>query len=358
MCIRDRWWAGLEKSVPRLTLHEGVTLAPPGAIRTTTGGRYRVFTPYWRAHREWGPPPGPVGAPRGVAFADTTGGERLEDWGLLPVKPDWAGGFDAWEPGETGAGRRLRAFMDRVADYEAGRNLPAEEGTARLSPHLHHGEISAARCWHEAVEAVAEAKAEPWLRQLVWRDFAHETLDQFPHSATRPHREAFDRMPWTDLRTAEGRTALEAWQRGRTGYPMVDAGMRQLWTTGWMHNRVRMVTASFLTKHLMIDWRRGEEWFWDTLVDADLANNAMGWQWVMGSGVDSSPYHRVFNPVTQAAKFEAGAYIRRWVPELADRSDEAVHGPFDRGCGDYPPPIVDHGAARERALDAWRAIRG
>jgi deoxyribodipyrimidine photo-lyase len=353
----EPWWATIEAGVPRLILHDGATLVPPGLLRTKSGGRFRVFTPYWRAHVAHGAPPPPRPAPSRMDFAPLPAGERLADWGLTPSRPDWAAGFAAeWRPGEAGAHTALGAFLPRLSGYDRQRDFPSGPGTSRLSPHLHFGEISPARVWHAAVAADGAA-ATPWTRQLVWRDFAHETLDQFPASAARAHRPEFERMPWTDVASAEGRRLLRAWQRGRTGYPLVDAGMRQLWQTGWMHNRVRMVAASFLTKHLMIDWREGERWFWDTLVDADLANNAMGWQWVMGSGVDSSPYYRIFAPIGQSEKFDAGSYIRRFVPELAGLRGDAVHGPFDRGLKDYPPPIVDHRAARERALAAYAALK-
>jgi deoxyribodipyrimidine photo-lyase len=353
----EPWWGAIEAKVPRLRLHEGSTLVPPGLLKTKTGGRFRVFTPYWRAHVAHGAPPRPRPAPADLGFAPLPAGDRLEDWGLTPRAPDWATGFaPEWQPGEAGAEAALAAFLPRLGAYDARRDFPAEPGTSRLSPHLHFGEISPARCWHAAVEMAGEA-ATPWTRQLVWRDFAHETLDQFPRSTEVAHRPAFERMPWTDVSGGEGRRLLRAWQTGQTGYPLVDAGMRQLWQTGWMHNRVRMVAASFLVKHLMIDWREGERWFWDTLVDADLANNAMGWQWVMGSGVDSAPYYRIFAPVGQSEKFDAGDYVRRFVPELAGLGGAAVHGPFDRGFNGYPPPIVDHAEARARALSAYQAIR-
>jgi deoxyribodipyrimidine photo-lyase len=353
----EPWWGAIEAKVPRLRLHEGTTLVPPGLLRTKSGGRFRVFTPFWRAHAAHGEPPRPLAAPARMAFAALPAGDHLADWKLTPSRPDWAAGFAAhWTPGEAGARQALADFLPRLPAYDRQRDFPAEPGTSRLSPHLHFGEVSPGRVWHAAVDSAGEA-ATPWTRQLVWRDFAHETLDQFPASAERAHRPEFERMPWTDVASAEGQRLLGAWQQGRTGYPLVDAGMRQLWQTGWMHNRVRMVAASFLAKHLMIDWREGERWFWDTLVDADLANNAMGWQWVMGSGVDSAPYFRIFAPVGQSEKFDAGDYIRRWVPELAGLRGASVHGPFERGINGYPPPSVDHGAARVRALAAYQMIR-
>jgi deoxyribodipyrimidine photo-lyase len=352
----EPWWPAIEAELPGLTLHEGGTLIPPGLLRTKTGGRFRVFTPFWRAHTAHGAPPRPHPAPADIAFAPCPAGDTLADWGLLPTRPDWASRFD-WTPGEPGAAAALKAFLPRLKAYDVRRDFPSEPATSTLSAHLHFGEISAAACWHAAVDSAGEA-ATPWTRQLVWRDFAHETLDQFPQSASVPHRAEFDRMPWTDVTTGEGAGLFKAWQQGRTGYPLVDAGMRQLWASGWMHNRVRMVAASFLVKHLLIDWREGERWFWDTLVDADVANNAMGWQWVMGSGVDSAPYYRIFAPIGQSEKFEAAAYIRRWVPELAALRDHEIHGPFARGYRGYPPPIVDHKWARERALGAYQGLKG
>ncbi len=351
----EPWWAGIEADVPGLVLHAGGTMVPPGLLRTKSGGRFRVFTPYWRAHVGHGSPAMPKPAPAGMAFALLPAGDRLGDWGLLPSRPDWARGFD-WTPGEAGAQAALTASLAGLAGYDDRRNFPSEAGTSSLSPFLHFGELSPAAAWHAAV-AEAGDQATPWTRQLVWRDFAHETLDQFPQSATAPHRAEFERMPWTDVSEGEGAALRRAWQRGRTGYPLVDAGMRQLWARGWMHNRVRMVAASFLVKHLMIDWREGERWFWDTLVDADLANNAMGWQWVMGSGVDSSPYYRIFAPIGQSEKFDAAGYIRRWVPELAGLPDDTVHGPFEDGLNGYPAPVVDHRLARERALAAFGGLR-
>lgn len=351
----EPWWPLIEPDVPGLQLHDGARLVPYGALRTKAGDGFRVFTPFWRALQGHGPPPPPRPAPTELAFAEMPAGDRLADWALLPTKPDWAGGFTDWQPGEAGAQARMRAFGPRLSGYADRRNYPSEPGTSRLSPHLHFGEISPADAWH-AVDGVRGS--EPWRRQLAWRDFAHETLVQFPKSASRPHRPEFDRLQWTDVSGGEGLALLTAWQQGRTGYPLVDAGMRELWQTGWMHNRVRMVAASFLAKHLMIDWREGERWFWDTLLDADLPNNAMGWQWVMGSGVDSAPYYRIFAPLTQSAKFKAAAYIRRFVPELAGLSEEAIHGPFPNGWNGYPAPVVDHAFGRARALAAYEALKG
>ena len=300
--------------------------------------------------------------PRGVgtalvhnAPAAWPASDAPEDWGLLPVRPDWAGGLRGeWQPGERGAQARLDAFADHARCYGEQRNLPSVEGTSRLSPHLHVGELSPAQVWH----AVADrgGSVETFLGELGWRDYAATVIHQFPDYGARPFKAEFEAMAW---RRGPGAEAdLAAWQRGRTGYPIVDAGMRQLWATGWMHNRVRMIAASFLIKHLLIDWRRGEQWFWDTLVDADYASNVVNWQWSAGSGVDANMFVRIMAPLGQSAKFDAAAYIRRWVPELAGLADADIHDPGDllRPAG-YPPMLVDHRAARERALAAWQALR-
>ena len=339
-----------------LQLHDGLTLLPPDALTTGGGGRYRIFTPWWNALQTHMPPHAPQPGPARFEMAPAPTGDTLADWALLPTRPDWATGFRDWQPGEAGAHARLESFTEHIAGYDAGRNFPAQTATSRLSPHLHFGEISPAQVW---ARLAGRPGAMPFLRQIGWRDFAVQTLDAFPDLHWRAMRPEFDRIAFTDIGSGDGTFQLAAWQRGRTGYPIVDAGMRELWATGWMHNRVRMIAASFLTKHLLIDWRHGERWFWDTLVDADLANNAMGWQWVMGSGVDAAPYYRIFAPVTQSAKFDAAAYIRRWVPELAAVPDKAVHAPWEHGgARGYPPPLVDHAAARARALAAFEVMKG
>ena len=338
-----------------LRLHDGLTLLPPDALTTGGGGRYRIFTPWWNALQTHMPPHTPQPGPARFELAPAPAGDKLADWALLPTRPDWATGFRDWQPGEAGAHARLEEFAGHVAGYDAGRNFPAQQATSQLSPHLHFGEISPAQVW---ARLAGEPGARPFLRQIGWRDFAVQTLDAFPDLHWRAMRPEFDKIAFTGVDGGDGAYQLAAWQRGRTGYPIVDAGMRELWATGWMHNRVRMIAASFLTKHLLIDWRHGERWFWDTLVDADLANNAMGWQWVMGSGVDAAPYYRIFAPVTQSAKFDAAAYIRRWVPELAALPDKSIHAPWEHGgARGYPPPIVDHAAARARASAALAKVK-
>ena len=257
-----------------------------------------------------------------------------------------------------------------MGDYGALRDLPGVTGTSRLSPHLHFGEISPRQCWH-AANTFAEARGgavskggQDFLRELVWREFSYHLLHHWPTLPERPFRADFERFPWR-----ADDDALRAWEAGRTGYPIVDAGMRELWHTGWMHNRVRMVVASFLVKHLLIPWQAGEAWFWDTLVDADLANNAASWQWVAGCGADAAPYFRIFNPVLQGEKFDGnGAYVRTWVPEIASLPDRYLHKPWDapqavlddagvRLGETYPAPIVDHKQVRERALAAFQSLK-
>jgi deoxyribodipyrimidine photo-lyase len=342
-----------------LHLHEGWTLAPPDAVRTGSGGRYRIFTPFWRALSAMLPPPPPRPAPARLVMAEGAPmGLPLEALGLLPTRPNWAAGWEQlWQPGEAGAQAALARFAGVAARYGEGRNLPGQPLTSRLSPHLHWGEISAATVWHGVESAVGPDAAEPFLRELGWRDFAANLIEQFPESADASQREAFARLAWRD--DPEG---LAAWQRGETGYPLVDAGMRELWATGWMHNRVRMVVAAFLTKHLLIDWREGARWFWDTLVDADLGSNTLGWQWSAGSGVDSQMFSRIMDPVAQGRRWDAdGTYVRRWVPELARVPRPHLHTPWEAPGGPpagYPAPIVEHRAARARALAAWAAAKG
>jgi deoxyribodipyrimidine photo-lyase len=293
----------------------------------------------------------------------------LDALGLRPAVPWDTGIQKAWSPGESGAWARLDAWRDgSVADYRDERDFPDRDGTSRLSPHLHFGEVGPAQVWH-AVQAAggggkAEKGAEAWLRQVIWREFAHHLLYHFPHTTDAPMQEKFARFPWT-----RADKQLRQWQKGATGYPIVDAAMRALWETGWMHNRLRMVVASFLTKHLLLPWQEGARWFWDTLVDADLANNSLGWQWTAGCGADAAPYFRVFNPVLQGKKFDPeGHFVRRWVPELQRMPARHVHAPWEAPDGvlqeaavrlgaDYPHPMVDHGEARDRALEAWEAIK-
>lgn len=357
----EPWERNAERAVRErldLTLHHGNYLLPPGQLTTGAGRPYSIYTPFLRALLPHMPPPPPLPAPAflpaPVAWPHS---EALDDWGLRPVRPDWAAGFAAeWTPGEAGAQARLAAFLPRAGAYAHERDFPSVEGTSRLSPHLHFGEISPATVWHALGERGDEGAAT-FRKELVWRDYAQNIVRAFPDYGRRNGKPVFDAMPWRTGAAAQA--DLAAWQQGRTGYPIVDAGMRELWATGWMHNRVRMIAASFLIKHLLIDWRIGESWFWDTLVDADYAQNVVNWQWSAGSGVDANLFVRIMAPLTQSDKFDAAAYIRRWVPELAGLSDATIHDPEAHGRrpAAYPAKIVDHRAGRERALAAWAAIR-
>ena len=336
----------------RLTLHEGETLVPPGEVRTGSGGAYRIFGPFWRKLSTRLPPAEPIAQPDSPAFADLPEGDPLEDWQLLPARPDWASQFGAdWTPGEAGARHRLELFAGQAAHYAGRRDLPSEDGTSRLSPHLHWGEVSARQVWH----ALGPRRGGKFLKELAWRDFARSAVLAQPDLGWINGRPGMDGLPWRTGRDADSDFA--AWTRGRTGFPIVDAGMRQLWATGWMHNRVRMIAASFLAKHLLIDWRRGERWFRDTLVDADYASNSLNWQWVAGTGSDSQLFSRIMAPLVQSARFAAGPYIRRWVPELAHLDDSDIHDPPAGSRGEYPMPIVGHGEARARALAALAKLR-
>ena len=349
----------------------GDLLVPPSAIRTKEGRGLRVFTPFWRRVLSLGDPEKPLTAPKQLRPAPKIAGDVLESWELEPGKPDWAGGLrEAWMPGEASARARLRDFLRHTARHYVGdRDRPDRDGTSGLSPHLRFGELSPRQIWHAARFAADEDPAlgpgvEKFLSELGWREFCRHLLHDHPGLATDNLQTSFDGFPWK--RDAK---ALVAWQRGRTGYPIVDAGLRELWHSGVMHNRVRMVVASFLVKHLLIDWREGEAWFWDTLVDADAGSNPANWQWVAGCGADAAPYFRVFNPQLQGERFDPdGTYVRRWLPELKDLPAKLIHRPWqatpiERASAGitpgktYPPPIVDHARGRERALAAYATIR-
>ncbi|MBR0682242.1 deoxyribodipyrimidine photo-lyase [Roseomonas eburnea] len=363
--------AALEAAGRRLVLHRTALLHEPHLVRTGAGKPFSVYTPFSRAVftlLEGLPPPLPApdrlqaapGAPEGLP---------LEALGLLPKppEPDWAAEFHAhWTPGENGAAARLATFLEHGLDgYAARRNEPAAAwGTSGLSPHLHLGEISPRQVWH-AARAKGGRGRESFLKELVWREFSHHLLWHRPEMPDTPLRPEFAAFPWQ-----RDAALLRAWQRGRTGYPIVDAGMRQLWRTGWMHNRVRMIAASFLVKHLLQPWQDGAAWFRDTLVDADLAANSASWQWVAGCGADAAPYFRVFNPVLQGETFDpAGTYVRRWCPELARLPDRFIHRPHEapdtvlHGAGvklgrDYPAPLIGLAEGRARALAAFATVKG
>lgn len=352
-------------------------LFEPWELKTGGGEPYRVFTPFWRnaeARIDGLAPPLP--APETLkAPAKTPKGLRIEELELLPTIA-WDGGFyPHWQPGEAGALARLRRFAaEPLHRYKTQRDLPAVDATSALSPHLHFGELSPRTAVAMARDAGREvgpgwlASAENFVRELGWREFSHHLLFHYPHTTDAPMYAKFAAFPWRDP-TAYA-VDLKAWQRGRTGIPIVDAGMRQLWTTGWMHNRVRMIVASLLTKNLLIPWQEGARWFWDTLVDASLPQNSLGWQWTAGCGADAAPYFRIFNPVLQGEKFDGdGAYTRHWVPEVAKLPDKFLHRPWEapsdirRAAGlgldsVYAKPIVDLGKSRDRALAAYADIKG
>jgi deoxyribodipyrimidine photo-lyase len=348
----------------RLQLHRTATLFDLETVRTKTGGTYGVYTPFANACRARDDVGAPLPAPGRIAAFKPPRSDTLDDWALLPRHPDWAAGLRAtWRPGEDAAHERLAAFLDgAVARYATGRNLPGEDGTSRLSPHLHWGELSARQVWHSARTLPPGDGLDTYLNEILWREFAAYLLWHHPELPEQPLRPAFANLPFR-----HNISELQAWQRGQTGVPIVDAGMRQLWQLGWMHNRVRMITASFLVKQLLIDWREGERWFWDTLVDADLASNAASWQWVAGCGIDSQPFFRVFNPVSQGERWDAGGdYVRRFVPELRELPNQFIHAPWTApplvlsASGvelgrTYPKPLVDLAATRQRALDAYRS---
>jgi deoxyribodipyrimidine photo-lyase len=347
-------------------------LHEPWEIRTGQGEPYRVFTPFWRTcAARLDALPAPLAAPVAVPVAPAAPqGLALDELALRPRIRWDAGLHEAWTPGEAGALAQLEAFTDgALADYAEGRNRPDRPETSRLSPYLHFGEVGPRQCLAATRNAVAgrpaaRASADSFVRELGWREFAHHLLHHFPNTPVAPLDTRFDAFPW------EPNDAwVEAWQRGRTGYPIVDAGMRELWHTGWMHNRVRMIAASLLTKNLRQPWLKGAQWFWDTLVDADLANNTLGWQWTAGCGADAAPYFRVFNPMLQSERFDPDrAYLRRWLPELARLPDRWIHCPWEAPAAvlaeagvalgrDYPRPVVDFRDSRAAALASYGSIK-
>jgi deoxyribodipyrimidine photo-lyase len=353
--------------------HASALLHEPWSIRSRSGAPYQVFTPFWRHCKSLADPAEPLPAPPALCPPRSSpDSQTIESLALLPPL-DWPSGLAAgWKPGEHEAQRRLERFTNEaLEDYANRRDEPGAPGTSRLSPHLHFGEIGPRQIWHAVRRAaLAQGRNFSWrdsqfLTEIGWREFAHHLLYHFPHTPEQPLRANFARFPWQS-----SGVLLRAWQRGATGYPIVDAGMRELWRTGWMHNRVRMITASFLVKDLLLPWSEGARWFWDTLVDADLACNTLGWQWVAGCGADAAPFFRVFNPVTQGTRFDGAAtYVRGWIPELAALPDRWIHAPWTapatvlRTAGitlgvDYPKPLIDHETARRCALQAFAAVRG
>lgn len=351
----------------------GQLLFEPWDVQTKEGRPYQVFTAFWKSCQARCEPDEPEPSPRSLQSpAHWPKSLKVADLKLEPTIPWDAGLAATWKPGAIHAKHELKRFLQSaINDYDFARDLPAITGTSRLSPYLHFGEISPRTIWHQILKAFERhpkdqisTGVETYLKELGWREFAHHLLFHFPSTPTEPLRPEFAKFPWND-----DRKLMHAWQKGLTGYPIVDAGMRELWTSGWMHNRVRMIVASFLVKDLLISWQQGAAWFWDTLVDADLANNTLGWQWTAGCGADAAPYFRVFNPELQSAKFDPeGVYIRRWVPELADLPTKWIHAPSKapesvlsaaevRLGKSYPLPIVDHGQARDRALRSFKGLK-
>jgi deoxyribodipyrimidine photo-lyase len=346
--------------------HATALMHDPDAVTTQAGKPFSVFTPFANAFGRAVHPHPPAAAPKRLTSAALPKSERLADWTLLP-KIGWDSGIAAhWSPGETGASKVLARFVAEAAQhYDVGRNEVAEPGSSSLSPHLHWGEISPWQVWAALESAKAGAGVAAFRRELVWREFTSHVLWHHPTLPDEALRPEFRDFPWL-----RDRAGLHAWQKGATGVPIVDAGMRQLWSIGWMHNRVRMITASFLIKHLLISWRDGEAWFWDTLVDADLANNGANWQWVAGCGADPAPFFRIFNPVLQGKKFDRdGDYVRRWVPELAPLDTKFIHDPWAappealKAAGitigkTYPAPLIGLDEGRARALSVLRKSVG
>ncbi len=373
------WAEELERSVKAaargagadLKRYPGTLLHEPEEVATGNGTPFKVFTPFWRACNRRPDPSSPLPPASLAAVEKFSASEELDDWRLTPTAPNWTFGWnDLWSPGEAGARRALTSFLSHhVQDYGEGRDIPSEPNTSKLSPYLRFGNISPRQVWHAAQLAKQErpeaaGSINKFLSELGWREFCYHLLFHFPQMPDEAFNPKFSFFPW-----GKDEERLRAWQAGRTGYPIVDAGMRELSQTGFMHNRVRMVVASFLTKHCLLNWREGEAWFWDCLVDADLASNACSWQWVGGSGADASPYFRIFNPITQGEKFDkSGGYTRRWLPELARLPEKYLHKPWEApeavlaeagvSLGDtYPRPIVDHKTAREEALRAYATLK-
>lgn len=352
----------------KIKSYQGNLLHEPWEIMNKQGTYFKVFTAFWKKCLTQPVDitilPTPALKPQKLALNS----DLLNSWKLLPTKPNWAQGLShTWQPGELAAQEQFAEFIsERLKNYSMGRDFPAQNATSRLSPYLHFGEISCTQIWKTIKELEAHhpslgSVCEHFLREIGWREFSYHLLYHFPKLPEENFQKKFNYFSWES-----NKKLLSAWQKGQTGYPIIDAGMRELWYSGYMHNRVRMITASFLTKHLLIDWRDGAQWFWNTLVDADLANNSMSWQWVAGSGVDSAPYYRIFNPILQSEKFDKeGEYIRRWVPELSRLSNKDLHQPWTtpknvlRAAGlilgkDYPEPVVEHEFARERALARYK----
>ena len=346
-----------EKGIEVKTFN-GSLIKEVGSVLTKNDTPYKVFTPFYRALMAQDEPNEPLPEPKKIkGYKNAPSSLAVEELKLLPLIKWDEGFYENWNPTRAGALEQIANFSKKgLKDYPGGRDIPGQAGTSRLSPYLHHGNLGPNETWW-AIRNFAEGRpgfataADAWIRQLVWRDFANHLLYHFPHTPEKPLNPSFEDFPWEN-----NPAKLKAWYKGETGYPLVDAGMKELWKTGWMHNRVRMVTASFLIKHLQVDWRKGADWFWDTLVDANLANNTMGWQWVSGSGADASPYYRIFNPIAQGERFDSeGDYTRHWLPELKNLPKKQLYSPWNSplDAPNYPPPLVDHASARKAALEAY-----
>lgn len=351
--------------------YNGQLLLEPSKIFNKQGTPFKVFTPFWRHCLSVLDPSPTLPIPKLQSIEHQVASEPLESWGLQPTQPDWSGGLSSrWQPGEAGAQSRWQLFFEQIiSSYKDGRDFPAQHNTSYLSPHLAFGEISPKQIWFDVQQGIATQQvdafnANKFVAEIGWREYSRYLLVHFPHVLSEPFNPRFENFPWQN-----NASLLQAWQQGQTGYPIVDAGMRELWATGYMHNRVRMVVASFLTKHCLIHWQEGAAWFWDTLVDADIANNTASWQWVSGCGADAAPYFRIFNPVLQGEKFDKqGDYVRQWLPELSKVPKKFIHSPWladpmtlqlaNVTLGkDYPHPVVDHKQARQMALDSYQALK-
>ena len=361
----EPWWrkaqGALEKQLD-LVLHDGNYLLPPGAVTTASGDPYKIYSPFRDAMLKRIDGFDILPEPSLTSLASWPDSDAIGDWALLPTSPDWAGGFvEQWD-GQVGTGaamKRFEDFAEIASDYDTDRNFPSIEGTSRMSPHLHFGEVSPRMLWERLSRHTSEG-AKTYRAELIWRDYAQNVICQFPEYPEKSYRDGYPENFWRNPERGHHiAEELAAWQQGRTGYPIVDAGMRQLWQTGWMHNRVRMIAASFLVKHLLIDWKHGEQWFWDTLIDADYGNNGTNWQWVSGTGVDSNMFVRIMAPLGQSEKFDAADYIREFVPELAGLPDSVIHDPTEECRPEgYPAKIIGHRQARERALETYRTHKG
>ncbi len=348
----------------------GSLLHEPWTIQNKSGLPFQVFTPFWKTALAITHPSPPLTVPDLIPLPHhLPKSVQLDALQLLPQIPWDQQFYTTWKPGEEGAHRNLEDFIQRAfSDYQEGRNIPSEKGTSRLSPHLHFGELSPRQLWHtfsKAFPATSNWQSSQYLSEIGWREFAHHLLYHFPQTPLHPLRPAFEKFAWNKINPE----MLDAWKKGTTGIPIVDAGMRELWTTGWMHNRVRMITASFLVKNLRYSWIEGAQWFWDTLVDADLAANTLGWQWSAGCGADAAPYFRIFNPVTQGEKFDSeGTYVRRWIPELSALPSDWIHHPWEAPAEvlqrakvtlgiHYPLPLLSLSESRTAALEAFKNLK-